>query len=158
MRPAHAVAYQGGAALEEVHGFAAAIVDQHAFAAQTGDPDGRGSVQVPRPAGVGHDVHQLRLAGRAPQAPQVGRQPQRRAQSAHVRQPRWPHGQVDLDQIDLGAGLAQQPGQLRGLVGDAARRRRQRPDQRDPQAGDGRGAHAGRQRVRAVHTTCARRR
>ena len=122
-------------ALQELGRLAAPVVDDHRHAARVGNPHGRRSEQVPRPARVGHHVQHIAAAGRAPQQQQIGQQPEQRAHPLEWRHPGRPVRGVGGHQGHVGLGSTQQLGQLLGLHGHATRRGRQGPHQTDAKAG-----------------------
>ncbi|MNM84954.1 hypothetical protein D3C81_970590 [compost metagenome] len=137
---AQAERHQARRAGQEGCRFAAPVVEQGRLAFQAGDPQRGRGLQMPGPAGIGHDVEQVDRIGRAPQAPQQQGQAQCGAQVADARQPRRQMRTVDGQQLHLCAVLAQLVCQLRRLIRHAAGRRRQRADQRDAQARKDHGA------------------
>jgi len=75
------------------------------------------------------------LSGNAPKAEHVRNEPEQSTQTTNGCDESWPIGRVGLHQRYAGSFALEQFGELPGLIGHAAGRRRQRTDQPDSATG-----------------------
>ncbi len=134
-RAAQRTANGGARACKEDIGLAAPVIDHGRDAPPACDPYRRRRAQMPRPAGVGHDMDDFHLAGNAPKSEDVRHEPKQAAQTANGSNESWLIGRVGLHERHRGTFALEQFCQLPRLVGHAAGRGRQRTDQRDSATG-----------------------